>query len=130
MRKVAAEHGLPYETARDWWRRYRSRALVLASGLSALTVAMGGEVPALSAAPERAGLQALDLAWEQAGRYVEGGRLGLFEFASAVTGGEFLATTTNPPWAKLGRSVVMVPTPSPSRERSPPCPPTPPNRSP
>jgi hypothetical protein len=38
--------------------------------------------------------------------------VGLFEFASLVSGGELLSTNTRPPWAGLGGAALMPPSPS------------------
>lgn len=120
MRTIASEIDVPHETARDWWRRYRVQAPGLAAGFGALTVSLGGEVPNLSAVPERAGLEALAVAWSAAQQRFGEGVVGLFEFATAVTGGKFLTTTTSPlgRWASPG--LLMAPTPSTTSPRSPP----------
>jgi anti-sigma factor RsiW len=111
MRPLARELGVPHETLRGWRRRYRARAPTLTAGLAALAVALGGPAPKLSAEPERAGLEALGAAWWQARRRFGESVAGVFEFASLVSGGELLSTTTSPPWAGLGRTALMPPVP-------------------
>lgn len=111
MRPLAMALGVPYETLRGWRRRYRSRAPTLAAGFGALAVGLGGAGPALSRVPERAGLEALAAAWGQARRRFGARVLAVFEFASLVTGGELLATTTSPPWAGPGGTALMPPVP-------------------
>jgi transposase-like protein len=111
MRPLARELEVPYETLRGWRRRYRTRSPTLAAGFAALTVALGGTGPELSGEPERAGLEALGAAWWQARRRFGEAVPAVFEFASLVSGGELLGTTTSPPWAGLGRTALMPPVP-------------------
>ncbi len=111
MRPLAQELGVPHETLRGWRRRYRARAPTLTAGLAALAVALGGPAPELSREPERAGLEALGAAWCQARRRFGEGVAGVFEFASLVSGGELLGTTTSPPWAGVGGAALMPPVP-------------------
>lgn len=119
MRPVASAFGVPHETVRGWRRRYRARAPTLVAGLVALAVGLGAEVTELSGEPERAGLEALAMAWMQARRRLGEGVVGLFEFASLVSGGELLSTNTSPPWAGLGGAALMPPVPvSPSQRSS------------
>lgn len=112
MRPLAGELGVPYETLRGWRRRYRARAPTLAAGFAALAVALGGPAPELCGEPERAGLEALGAAWWQARRRFGESVAGVFEFASLVSGGELLGTTTSPPWAGLGPTALMPPVPN------------------
>lgn len=111
MRPLARELEVPHETLRGWRRRYRGRSPTLAAGFAALVVALGGVGPELSADPERAGLEALGAAWWQARRRFGDEVPAVFEFASVVSGGELLGTTTSPPWAGLGRTALMPPVP-------------------
>lgn len=97
LRKVAEEVGRPHTTVRDWRRRHRGRALALFSELAALVVSLGGVVPKLSGDMESSALVLLALAWERAWREHHGQVVGLWPFTSLVTGGRWLATTTNPP---------------------------------
>ncbi len=104
--------GVPHTTVRDWWRRFRVRAPVLAAGVGALGVEWGGLVAAgAGVAAERACLAGL--------RAVAGlvrGRLGgaapaCWPLAALVSGGGWLAATTSPPWAGVGRPGWMPPAP-------------------
>ena len=81
------------------------------TGPAALAVALGGPAPELCGEPERAGLEALGAAWWQARRRFGESVAGVFDFASLVSGGELLATTTSPPWASLGATALMPPVP-------------------
>jgi hypothetical protein len=118
-RPVASVLGVPHETLRGWRRRYRARAPTLVAGFAALAVGLGAAVTRLSAEPERAGLEALAMAWTQARRRLGESVVEVFEFASLVTGGELLATTASPPWAGPGGADLMPPVPvSPSQRRA------------
>jgi transposase-like protein len=110
-RPVASGLGVPHETLRGWRRRYRARAPALAAGFAAMAVGLGAAVPALSADPERAALEALAVSWAQARRRLGEGVVEPFAFASLITGGELLGTTTTPPWARLGGAALMPPVP-------------------
>ncbi len=109
-REVAEATGFPYTTVRDWRRRHRERAPVLAGGFAALAVELGGGAPELAAVPERAALQALDHAWAVA-RSRFGAVAGRWRFWSVVSGGEALGTTTHPPWISLGNRRLIPPVP-------------------
>lgn len=111
MRPLARELEVPHETLRGWRRRYRTRSPTLAAGFAALAVALGGVGTDLSGEPERAVLEALGAAWWQARRRFGEMVPAVFEFASLVSGGELLGTTTSPPWARPGGAALMPPVP-------------------
>ena len=118
-RPVASALGVPHGTLRGWRRRYRARAPTLAAGFAALAVGLGTMATDLARGPERAGLEALAMAWSQARRRLGESVVEVFEFASLVTGGELLGTTASPPWAGLGGAALMPPVPiSPSLRSS------------
>jgi hypothetical protein len=73
---------VPHETLRGWRRRYRARAPTLAAGFAALAVALGGPAPCSAGEPERAGWEALGVAWWQARRRFGESVAGVFESAS------------------------------------------------
>lgn len=111
LRPVAAGFGVPHTTARDWWRRFRARAPVLAAGLRALAVELGVPAPALPAGGEVAALAALGAVWARVRQ-----RLGVvaptwWRLAATVSGGGLLHTTTPPPWAGVGGRRWMPPVP-------------------
>lgn len=110
-RPAASALGVPHETVRGWRRRYRARAPTLTAGFTALAVGLGAVVTELSGEPERAGLEALAMAWTQARRRLGERVVDVFEFASLVTGGELLGTNASPPWAGLGGAALMPPVP-------------------
>ena len=112
VRPVAERIGVPHTTARDWLRRFSSRAGVLAAGFGALAVALGDVVVArLPADSGRAALESLRAAWAAALARVGLASVGLWAFASLVTGGALIATTTNPPWFVIGSRRFMPPAP-------------------
>lgn len=97
-RTVAGELGLPHTTVRDWRRRFRERAGLLAQGIAAAVVALTGMVPRLDPDPGRAALGAMAAAWRAAktrGRIVGSA----FHLANALCGSHLLSTNTHPPWA-------------------------------
>lgn len=107
---VADDGGSPYTTVRDWRRRHRERAPVLAAGFAALAVELGGGAPELASVPERAALQALDRAWAVARSRFDAVP-GRWRFWSVVSGGEALGTTTDTPWISLGGRRLIPPVP-------------------
>lgn len=99
VRPAAEEAGVPHTTARDWCRRFRFRAVLLAAGFAALAVELGGGAPPALAAAGTTALVAIAAAWRAAQS-----RFGSFvrspwPFAGLVIGGSLLHTTTDPPWA-------------------------------
>lgn len=113
MRRVAEEAGVPHTTMRDWRRRSRANAPVLARELAALLLAWGGPAIRLLEVPEQAALQVLGAIYTRAKKLSGAAVGGLWTFASAVTGGAFLATTITPPLAR-GRGPGFMPTPLPA----------------
>ncbi len=110
-RQVAEAAGFPYTTVRDWRRRHRHRAPILAAGFAALAVEFGAVAPALGAVAERASLEALGCAWAAARVRFGSGVAGLWRFWSLVSGGEALSTTTDPPWLSVGGRRLIPPVP-------------------
>ncbi len=100
-RAVADQLALPHTTVRDWRRRFRTRAGLLAMGIAAVVVALTGTLPRLSAEPERAAIQAMKAAWAAvaARRWAVIGNA--FVVANVICGSHLLSTNTNPPWAVL-----------------------------
>ncbi len=100
-RGVAEDLGcLPHTTVRDWRRRFRARAVLLATGIAAVVVALSGSVPRLGPEPEMAALEAMAAAWAAvaARRPIIGSA---FSLANAICGSHLLSTNTHPPWAVL-----------------------------
>jgi len=109
--KVADAAGFPYTTVRDWHRRHRDRAPMLAAGFAAVAVELGAGAPPLAAGAERAALEALGCAWATARARFGETVAGLWRFWSVVSGGEALATTTDPPWTSVGGRRLIPPVP-------------------
>ena len=99
-RAVAGDLGLAHSTVRDWRRRFRTRAELLAMGIAGVVVALAGTLPRLSADPEHAALQAMAAAWAvvAARRAVVGSA---FSLANLICGSHLLSTIMQPPWAVL-----------------------------
>lgn len=99
---------VPYTTARDWLRRLRARAAMLAAGLVAVAVEVGAEagLAALAVGAARRVLGALRLVAQAVGSSPSPWAL-----ASLITGGKLLGTTTDPPWTLPGGRRVMPPVP-------------------
>lgn len=110
-REVADATGFPYPTVRDWRRRHRDRAPVLAAGFAALAVELGAGAPELAAEPERAALEALGWAWDRARSRFGTAVPGRWRFWSVVSGGEALGTTTHTPWISVGGRRLIPPVP-------------------
>jgi transposase-like protein len=114
LRVVAAGLGVPHTTVRDWWRRFRVGAPVLAAGVGALLVELGGLVAAgAGVAAERACLAALQAVAALVRGRLGGAALACWPLVALVSGGGWLAATTSPPWAGLGRPGWMPPAPRP-----------------
>ena len=112
VRPVAERIRVPHTTARDWVRRFSSLAPMLTAGFGALAVALGDVgLSRLSLDPGRAALEALRSAWAAALARTGLASVGLWAFASLVTGGGLIATTTNPPWFVIGSRRFMPPVP-------------------
>lgn len=118
MRPIAALLGVPHSTARDWRWRYRARAPTLASGFAAAAVEVGGMAPDLSADPEAAALGALAAAWESTRKRSDSDAVSLWKFASLVSGGALLATTTTPPFFEIAGRYLIAPVPQQREEVS------------
>ena len=110
-REVAGASGSPYTTVRDWRRRHRDRAPVLAAGFAALAVELGGDAPELAAVPERAALAALEAAWATARSRYGTAVAARWRFWSVVSGGQALGTTTHTPWISVGGRRLIPPVP-------------------
>ncbi len=110
-REVAETAGFPYTTVRDWRRRHRHRGPTMSAGFAALAVELGAPAPVLAGVAERAALQALGCAWATARARFGDVVAGLWRFWALVSGGEALATTTDPPWLSVGGRRLIPPVP-------------------
>lgn len=99
VRRVAMFVDVAHTTAREWWRRFRTRAELLAVGFIRFCVAVGDVAPRLAGGPARVALAAISWAWRAARRRF-GAKVGRrWRFANAVVGGQWLSTNTDPPWS-------------------------------
>jgi hypothetical protein len=98
-RRAADVLDLPYETVRDWRRRFVARAEMLALGAVRACVALGTPAPRLPKGPLAAVLAALGSAWRAARRRFGGAVGRLWRFANALAGGHLLTTNIHPPWS-------------------------------
>jgi len=128
VRRIAAALGRPETTVREWCRRFRSSAEVLARVLLAAAVRIGWtgfELPTEPGPRCAAAVSALGAAWARRHGPVRPWRL-----VALVTGGAWLAPNTTSPLAAPGASPVMAGTPR-SRPGGHPWPPAiPPKPSP
>jgi len=111
VRPPAERIDVPHTTARDWMRRFARRASVLAAGFAAVVVEVSGLAPALAAELPRLALEAIEAAFNAVRSRAGPALVAMWAFASLVTGGALLATTTNPPWFILGRRRFIAPVP-------------------
>ena len=109
---VAVRLDVPFRTVRGWVRRFRARASLWWSGFAALTVELGGAIPArwpsgLSAAAIAA------MGWAHRAAFARHEmRTGLlWAFVSVVCGGALITTNTDPPWRVFGNRRFMPPSP-------------------
>jgi hypothetical protein len=108
---VADEIDVPYTTARDWLRRFRRRAALLAAGFASLVVEIGGMAPRLADEAARAAVGAVDWAWTAARLRSPCVARSCWMLASLVTGGRLLAANSDPPWTVLGNRRWIPPVP-------------------
>ena len=99
MRKVADALGLQHTTVRDWRRRFRRRAAMLAMGLCGYVVALGDLAPRLSGDAEAVALGAARAAWRAATRRFGAGVGGLWRAVNAVVGGRLLVANMDTPFS-------------------------------
>jgi hypothetical protein len=111
VRPAAARAGVPDTTARGWVRRFRARAPELGIGFAALAVELGGEAIRPAAEPGRFALAAVGAAFATAAGLPGWGQLGVWRFASSVSGGRLIAANTGSPFLVAGKRRFMPPVP-------------------
>ena len=112
VRPAAARLGVPYTTARGWVRRFRARAPGLGVAFAALAAELGGQVITPAEQGGRFALAAIDAAFGAATGLPGWLAVGLWRFASSVSGGRLIAANTTSPWLIVGRRRFMPPVPS------------------
>ena len=110
-RPAAERAGVPHTTARGWLRRFRSRAAQTGVGFAALAVELGGEAIRPAADPGRFAVAAIRAAFGAAAALPGWAGLGVWRFASSVSGGRLLAANTTSPFLIVGRRRFMPPVP-------------------
>lgn len=113
--EIARRVGVPFTTAREWWRRFRARAPTWWSGFAALTVELGGQVPARwPTGPLAAAVAAIGDAYRAAVARHPARTPPVWGFVSVIVGGTLLGpVTTTSPWRVFGNRRFMPPTPDP-----------------
>ena len=104
--------GVPFTTVRGWWRRFRVRSPWWWSAFSALTVELGGVVPVRWPTGPVGAVAAIGWAHRAALVRQPGLTPPRWEFASTVSGGMLIGTTTTSPWRVFGARRFMPPSPS------------------
>jgi hypothetical protein len=112
VRPAAARAGVPDTTVRGWVRRFRARAAELGVVFAALAVDLGGEAIRPPAEAGRFALAAVTAAFDAAAALPGWLAVGLWRFASAVSGGRLIAANTVSPFLIVGRRRFMPPIPS------------------
>ena len=111
VRPAAARAGVPHTTARGWVRRFRVRARELGVGFAALAVELGGEAVRPAAEAGRFALAAIGAAFGAACGLPGWLAVGVWRFASSVSGGRLIAANTTSPWLVVGNRRFMPPVP-------------------
>ena len=97
-RLVAERLGVPAETVRDWRRRFRSRAELIAAHFLRWARALDGTVgaPVSQSSPVADALEAIGVCVRVASLVL--GRRAVWSWVSALTAGGLLAINTSTPW--------------------------------
>jgi Domain of unknown function (DUF6431) len=111
VRPAAQRAGVPDTTARGWVRRFTARAPALGVAFAALAVELGGEAVCPPADPGRFALAAVGAAFDAAAGLPGWLVVGMWRFASAVSGGRLITANTISPFLMVGRRRFMPPVP-------------------
>jgi transposase-like protein len=111
VRPAAERAGVPYTTARGWVRRFRVRAAGLGIGFAALAAELGGQVIIPAAEACGFALDAIGAAFGAAAGLPGWLAVGVWRFASAVSGGRLITANTTSPWLVVGKRRFMPPVP-------------------
>jgi hypothetical protein len=107
VRPAAVRAGVPHTTARGWVRRFAARSAVLTLGFTSLAGSGDEPDPTPPGEAGRAALAAVRRAWRAAGPRRDGHGPTLWCFATRVSAGALLGTTTSPPWRTVADGRVM-----------------------
>jgi hypothetical protein len=111
VRPAAARLGVPYTTARGWARRFAARGPELGVAFAALAVELGGEPACPVADAGRYALAAIGAAFGAAAGLPGWLAVGVWRFASSVSGGRLIAANTISPFLVIGKRRFMPPVP-------------------
>lgn len=113
VRPVAVDADVPHTTARDWVRRFRRRAELLAAAFAAVVVELAGSAPSVrpTASVEGHALAVMHAAFAAALARAGPALRSLWRFVATVTGGRLLATNTDPLSIVIGRRRLIAPVP-------------------
>ena len=92
-------------------RRFRCRALELGTGFAALAVELGGQAVRPAAEAGRFALAAIGAGFGAAAGLPGWLAVGLWRFASSVSGGRLIAANTTSPYLIAGTRRFMPPVP-------------------
>lgn len=109
VRPAAARAGVPHTTARGWVRRFSARAGELGTAFAALAVELGGDAARPPAEAGRFALAAVGAAFAAAAALPGWLSLGVWRFASSVSGGRLIMANTVSPYLIVGRRRFMPP---------------------
>src|SRR5262250_2541377 len=111
IRPAADRAGVPFTTARGWVRRFRARGPSLGAGFAALAVELGGQAIGPAADAGGFAVAAVSAAFGAAAALPGWLAVGMWRFASAVSGGRLIAANITSPFLIVGRRRFMPPVP-------------------
>jgi transposase-like protein len=111
VRPAAARAGVPHTTARGWVRRFSARAGELGTAFAALAVELGGDAARPPAEAGRFALAGIKAAFGAAAGLPGWLAVGVWRFASSVSGGRLIAANTGSPYLVVGTRRFMPPIP-------------------
>jgi hypothetical protein len=111
VRPAAARAGVPHTTARGWVRRFSARAGELGTAFAALAVELGGDAVRPPAEAARFALAGIKAAFGAATGLPGWLAVGVWRFASSVSGGRLIAANTTSPYLIAGTRRFMPPVP-------------------
>jgi hypothetical protein len=108
VRPAAERAGVPHTTARGWVRRFAARGLVLGVGFAVLAVGLGGAAVTPPAGACGFALTAIGAAFAAAAGLPGWAGLGVWRFASSVSGGRLIAANITSPFLIVGKRRFMI----------------------
>ena len=94
---VAALLAVPRSTTRGWVIAFFGRAVAITAVFASLAIAQGAEAFDLATTPAVAAVEAIGRAYAAVRRRLAGNIVGLWLFASVVSGGMLITTNKDPP---------------------------------